>query len=80
MFDIAADERSADVRRLDWPTALEMRDVDHTVLSNIRAVLLPRNWPKPHHPIRATNPDGSIKTNDFSEVQSHVIKSWSMSW
>lgn len=80
VFDIAADEREALVRRLDWPTALDAREVDLTVLSNGRGNLLPRNWPKPYHPIRATNPDGTLKADDTSEVQSNVIESWSMSW
>jgi hypothetical protein len=80
VFDIAADEGETTVRRLDWPAPLDSRDFDHTVLSNIRGVLLPRNWPRPYHPIRATNPDGSIKNDDVSEVQSNVIESWSMSW
>jgi hypothetical protein len=80
VFDIAATEDEAVVRRLDWPTALDSRDVNYTVLSNIRGALLPRNWPKEYHPIRATNADGSIKKEDTSEVQSNVIESWSMSW
>lgn len=80
VFDIAAQEREAVVRRLDWPTALDAREIDHTVLSNIRGVLLPRDWPKPYHPVRSSNPDGSFKTNDVSEVQANVIECWSMSW
>jgi len=80
VFDIAAQEGETVVRRLDWPTALDAREIDHTLLSNIRGVLLPRNWPKEYHPIRAVNPDGSIQTSDRSEVQSNVIESWSMSW
>ena len=80
VFDIAADERDAIVRQLDWPTAMDARDVDFTVLSNGRGVLLPRAWAKPYHPIKAANLDGSLKTSDLSEVQSHVIECWSMSW
>ena len=72
-FDIAADEREAKVRRLDWPTAMDGREVDYTVLSNGRGALLPRNWPKWYHPIRA-------KENETTEVQSNIIESWSMSW
>ena len=68
VFSVAADERSALVRRLDWPAPLDSRDFDHTVLSNIRGVLLPRDWPTPYHPIRASNPDGSLKADDVSEV------------
>lgn len=80
VFDVAANEHEARVRRLDWPTALDARDIDLTALSNGRGVLLPRNWPKPYHPIRATRPDGTIQPTDSSEVQSNVIESWSMSW
>ena len=80
VFDVAADERNATVRQLHWPTALDARDVDYTVLSNGRGVLLPRSWAKPYHPIKAANPDGSIKTTDLSEVQSNVIECWSMAW
>jgi hypothetical protein len=50
------------------------------LLSNIRGVLLPRDWPKPYHPVRSANADGSIKTNDTSEVQANVIECWAMSW
>ena len=80
VFDIAAQEREAVIRKLDWPTALDSRDFEHTLLSNIRGVLLPRDWPKPYHPVRSANADGSIKTNDTSEVQANVIECWSMSW
>ncbi|HTD85462.1 MAG TPA: hypothetical protein VK850_02705, partial [Candidatus Binatia bacterium] len=80
VFDIAAAERSAVVRRLDWPPALDASAVDDTVLSNVRGVLLPRDYPKPYFPIRSSNPDGTIKTNDTSEIQSNVIEDWSMSW
>lgn len=76
VFDIAAEEGAAVVRQLDWPTALDMTDVDHTVLSHYRGILLPRNWPSAFHPIRA----GAAWPNETTEVQSHVIESWSMSW
>jgi len=80
VFDVAADESHARVRRLDWPTALDARQVDHTILSNMRGVLLPRDWPKEYHPIRPAGPDGKIPDSDASEVQSNVIECWSMSW
>ena len=80
VFDIAAEEGDAVVRRLDWPTALKADDVDYTVLSNIRGVLLPRDWPKAYHPIRSSNLDGSDPDGDTSEVQSNVIECWSMPW
>src|SRR5258706_339535 len=73
VFDLSADERQTLVRRLDWPAALDAHDIDYTALSNLRGVLLPRNWPRPYHPIRSSNPDGTAKTNDTSEAQSKVI-------
>jgi hypothetical protein len=81
VFDIAATETDDTVvRQLDWPTALDAREIDYTLLSNYRGVLLPRIWPKPYFPIRATNPDGSAKASDISIIQSNIIESWSMSW
>jgi hypothetical protein len=79
VFDIVADERSASVRRLHWPPAMEPACFDSTVLSNVRGVLLPKNFPKVYHPIRSIA-DGVIKTNDTSDTQSNVIEDWSMSW
>ncbi|WP_018631047.1 DUF5696 domain-containing protein [Niabella aurantiaca] len=80
VFDIAAGERNTVVRKLDWPAALDASTVDYTLLSNVRGVLLPRNWPKPYHPIRTSEPDGTITRTDRSELQSNVIEDWSMSW
>jgi hypothetical protein len=80
VFDIAATEKNATIRQLDWPPALDASTVDYTILSNVRGVLLPRDYPKPYFPIRASNSDGSLKTNDTSEIQSNVIEDWSMSW
>jgi hypothetical protein len=80
VFDIAAREGATVVRQLDWPSALDSRDIDLTALSNIRGVLLPRNWPKAYHPIRPDNQDGSKPEVDSTEVQSNIIECWSMSW
>lgn len=80
VFDIAAEEKNDSVRQLNWPTALDGSQVDCTLLSNVRGVLLPRNWPKAYHPIRTSAADGSISTSDRSELQSNVIEDWSMSW
>jgi hypothetical protein len=76
VFDVVATEAEAIVRQLDWPTALDARDVDYTVLSNVRGMLLPRNYPKAYNPIRGD----SHHTNDISVFQSNVIEDWSMSW
>jgi hypothetical protein len=76
VFEVAADERGAAVRQLDWPGALDARAVDFTVLNTYRGTLLPRTWPKPYNPIRA---DASYP-NDTTEIQSNVIESWSMPW
>ena len=46
VFDAAAEEPNATVRQLDWPAALDARDVDCTLLSNGKGNLLPRDWPK----------------------------------
>jgi hypothetical protein len=80
VFDIAASENEAVLRQLDWPTAIDARDVDYTLLSNGRGNLLPRNWPRQYFPIRTITPEGKIAASDRSEVQSNVIESWSMSW
>ncbi len=73
---MAGESCDAAVHQLDWPTALDARDVDYTVLSNNRGNLLPRHWPKPYSPIRGD----SHYPNDHSVLQSHVVESWSMSW
>ncbi|HWH76902.1 MAG TPA: hypothetical protein VNT76_06000, partial [Candidatus Binatus sp.] len=80
VFDIAASESETTLRQLDWPGALDARDIDYTVLSNGRGTLLPRKWPKEYYPIRTVTPEGKIATTDHSLLQSHVIESWSMSW
>jgi hypothetical protein len=80
IFDIVASERETTLRQLDWPAALDARDVDYTLLSNGRGTLLPRSWPKEYYPIRSITPEGKIAATDHSLLQSHVIESWSMSW
>ena len=80
VFDVAAGEHETVVRQLDWPTALDARAVDYTLLSNGRGNLLPRDWPKEYFPIRTITPEGKIAATDRSVVQSNVIESWSMSW
>ncbi|HJZ82277.1 MAG TPA: DUF5696 domain-containing protein [Pyrinomonadaceae bacterium] len=80
VFDVAASENQSTLRQLDWPGALDARDVDYTLLSNGRGTLLPRKWPKEYYPIRSITPEGKIAATDHSLLQSHVIESWSMSW
>ena len=80
VFEAVAQERDAVVRQLDWPPALDARDVDYTLLSNGRGTLLPRTWPKEYYPIRSITPAGRIAATDHSLLQSNVIESWSMSW
>lgn len=80
VFDVAAEEKETSVRQLNWPTALDAKAIDHTLLSNVRGVLLPRNWPKAYHPIRTSDKEGQITKTDRSELQSNVIEDWSMSW
>jgi hypothetical protein len=73
-YEVVANESAAaTVRELHWPTAMDGRDVDATVLSNDDGTLLPRDWPKAYEPIHRAKDDDSI-------MQSHLIESWSMSW
>jgi hypothetical protein len=78
VFEVVAEERDTQVRRLDWPPALDARAVDYTVLPAVRGQLLPRDWPQEFDPIRPPRAQGAPP--DTSEVQSHVIESWSMSF
>jgi hypothetical protein len=82
VFDTAAEEGATVLRQLDWPPALDARDVDDMVLSNNKGNLLPRHWSKPYYPIRFTDTNGmgTAKESDHSIIQSHVIEDWSMSW
>lgn len=80
VFDAVAQEHDAVVRTLDWPAAIDARDVDYTLLSNGRGTLLPRTWPKEYYPIRTITPEGKIAATDHSLLQSNAIESWSMSW
>jgi hypothetical protein len=72
-FEIVAIEGGTTVRELNWPTAMDGREIDAALLSNDDGVLLPRDWPKAYHPIKRAKEDTSI-------IQSHLIESWSMSW
>lgn len=76
VFDAAAQEGTTVIRQLDWPGPLAAGDVDHTVLSHYRGILLPRDWPTEFNPIRS----GAAYPNEATEIQSNVIESWSMSW
>ena len=80
VFDTVVNEHDAAVKQLDWPAALDTRDVDYTVLSNGRGTILPRNWPKEYYPNRSITPEGKIAATDHSLLQSNLIESWSMSW
>ena len=78
--DVAAQEAGTVIRQLDWPMAMDAREVDYTVLSNGKGNLLPRDWPKEYSPIRRNTAQGRVDPTDHSVLQSHVIESWSMSW
>jgi hypothetical protein len=81
VFDSVAEEGAATVRRLDWPPALDAREVEYTVMPHVRGNLIPRDWPKEFDPIRPPRAaDAPPRGPDTSEIQSHVIESWSMSW
>jgi len=79
VFDVAAQEEETRIRQLDWPAALDAREIDCTLLPNIRGNLLPRHWPQEYSPIR-TLKEGKVDPTDKSVVQSNVIECWSMSW
>jgi hypothetical protein len=74
-FDATAIEGVTAVRRLDWPAAIDARDVDYTILNTYRGTLLPRNWATAYDPVR---PD--LTSKDTSEIASNNIESWSMPW
>ncbi len=77
VFGVVADEtHGATVRQLDWPQALDAREVDFTVLNHFRGILLPRNWPTAYNPIRGDRD----YPNDTSEIQSDVVECWSQPW
>jgi hypothetical protein len=71
--ETAVIENGAVVRELNWPTAMDGRDINYTVIPSDDGTLLPRNWPKPYHPIHRSSVDHSI-------IQSHLIETWAMSW
>ncbi len=74
VFETMANELgAAAVKELHWPPAVDGREVDYTVISSDNGTLLPRDWPKPYHPILRS-------ANEHSVIQSHLIESWSMSW
>src|SRR5262249_18424692 len=70
VFEAAAEEQGAAVRRLDWPQALDASGVDLSVLPAGRGMLLPRDWPQEFDPIRPPRAAGAPP--DLSEIQSHV--------
>jgi hypothetical protein len=78
-FDVAAEEKDATVRQLDWPGALDAAAVDYTLLPNVRGNLIPRGWPQEFDPIRPPR-SAENAPPDTSEIQSNVIESWSMSF
>jgi hypothetical protein len=46
VFDVVANEREATLRQLDWPAALDARDVDYTLLPNGRGTSIAANMAK----------------------------------
>jgi len=79
VFDVAAKEGNAALRELNWPTALDSREIDYTLLPSGRGLLLPRDWPQEYYPIRHIK-NGKVDPSDHTVLQSHVIECWSMSW
>ncbi len=71
--EAVVNERNLTVKELDWPKAVDGRQVDYTLISSDDGTMLPRDWPKAYHPVQRAKGDESV-------IQSHVIESWSMSW
>jgi hypothetical protein len=71
--EAAVIERGLEVKELNWPTAMDGRTVDYTVISSDDGTLLSRDWPRAYHPIQRA-------AGDHSVIQSHLIESWAMSW
>ncbi len=71
--DAMAIENGLTVRELNWPKEVDGRQVDFTVIPSDDGTLLPRDWPKPYHPIHRA-------AGDHSVIQSHLIETWAMSW
>jgi len=81
VFGIASVEGETRIDRLDWPTAMDAKDVDYTLLPRVRGILLPHDWPKRVDPIRELNDDGTQKyPKEPTEPQSNIVEDWSMSW
>ena len=76
-FTVAADEAHGwSVHELNWPTAMDAREVDDTVLNHYRGILLPRSWPEAYNPIRGDR----NYPNDPSTIQSDIVECWSQAW
>jgi hypothetical protein len=73
VFEAMVNENGSAVKELNWPKEFDGRQVDYTVISSDNGTLLPRDWPRPYHPIQRAEGDHSI-------IQSHLIESWAMSW
>jgi hypothetical protein len=80
VFDTVARENETTVRELDWPKALDARDVDYTVLSNNRGTLLPRDWPRAYSPLNPSDAARKSNPNPTDVIESNMIESWSMAW
>ena len=77
VFTVAANESHGTVvHQLDWPQALDAREVDYTVLNHFRGILLPRAWPEAYNPIRGD----AEYPNDTSAIESDVVECWSQAW
>ena len=70
VFEVVAEEKDTQVRRLDWPAALDASAVDYTVLPAVRGQLLPRDWPQEFDPIRPPRAQGAPRTRARSRATS----------
>jgi hypothetical protein len=80
--DAVAIEREAALRQLDWPKAIDASEADYAVLNHVSGNLLPRDWPHDYHPFRnfTEEQETDITYDEVSEIHSHLIETWSMSW
>lgn len=82
VFDVVPKETcDTSIRAMNWPPPVNPDDFDTTILSNVRGVMLPKNWPMEYSPIREQLADGSYKyPKESTAVQSNIIEDWSMPW
>ena len=83
VFTSVAIEKEDTLRQLDWPKAIDARNVDFTVLNHVRGNLLPRNWKYAYHPFRSFTGEqeaADVTVDTTSVIVSNLVECWSQSW